>query len=196
VDGRLTLAEELLLLAGSAADQPLPWRLHYGVTGALLADLDLAGRLGLAADGRVTVTDNGPAGDDELDAVLAEIASDKPQRVEYWIRELGSVSRTGRLANRLARRGDLRAEQTELRSRVSRVLRELTGNDDRAQALAVILGACGLAAKVFPNLDRRRIKQRVAELARGQRVAGAVREAMGDARLRSWLPDPIDFILP
>ena len=195
MDGQLTLAEELLLLAGGG-DQPLPWRLHYGVAGALLADLDLAGRLGLSADGRVTVTDHGPTGDDELDAVLAEITNGKPGRLEYWIRELGSVSRTGRLADRLARRGDLRAQQTELRSRVSRVLRELAGNDDRAAALAVILGACRLAAKVFPTLDRRRIRQRIAELSRDQRVAGAARKAMGDAQLRAWLPDPLDFIFP
>jgi hypothetical protein len=78
VDGPLTLAEQLLLLTGDTGDQPgdqpLAWALHYGVAGALLAELEMAGRLGYSADGRVTMTDPGPTRDDELDAVLAEIA--------------------------------------------------------------------------------------------------------------------------
>ena len=39
VDVPLTLAEELLLLTGDTGDQPLAWTLHYGVAGALLAEL-------------------------------------------------------------------------------------------------------------------------------------------------------------
>ncbi len=196
VDVPLTLAEELLLLTGDTGDQPLAWTLHYGVAGALLAELEMAGRLGYSAGGRVTVTDSGPTGDDELDAVLAEIADDKPRYLNNWVRELVSIERTGRLAGRLASHTDHRARRTELRSRVTGVLRELSSGDDRAQALGAIVGACGVATKVFPNLDRRRLKRRMAELSQGQRVAAAVRDAIGQARLRAWLPSWTDFIGP
>jgi hypothetical protein len=196
VDVPLTLAEELLLLTGGTGDQPLAWTLHYGVAGALLAELQMAGRLGYSADRWVTVTDPGPTGDDELDAVLAEIADDRPRYLEYWARELVSIARTGRLAGRLADRIDHRARRTELRSRVARVIREPSRADDRAQALAAIIGACGVATKVFPNLDRRRLKRRMAELSQGQRVAAAVRDAIGQARLRAWLPSWTEFIGP
>jgi hypothetical protein len=84
--------------------------------------------------------------------------------------------------------------RTELRSRVTRVIREPSRADDRAQALAAIVGACGVATKVFPDLDRRRLKRRMAELSPGQRVAAAVRDAVGQARLRAWLPSWTDFI--
>jgi hypothetical protein len=196
VDVPLTLAEELLLLTGATGDQPLAWRLHYGVAGALLAELEMAGRLACSADGRVTVTDPGPTGDHELDAVLAEIADDKPRYLHYWVGELVSIQRTGRLTGRLVGRINHRVQRTELRSHVTRVLRELSRGDDRAEALVAIVGACGVATKAFPNLDRRTLKRRVAELSRGQRVAAAVRDAITRARLRAWLPEWTSFIGP
>ncbi|HEV2371634.1 MAG TPA: GPP34 family phosphoprotein [Streptosporangiaceae bacterium] len=196
MDVPLTLAEELLLLTGDNGGKPLAWRLHYGVAGALLADLDMAGRLGYSPERWVTVTDAEPTGDDELDAVLAEIASDRPQSMEYWVRELVSVQRTGRLAGRLGDHSDHRAWRAQLRSRVTRTIQGLSSGDDRAECLGAIIGACGLAAKVFPNLDRRGLKRRMAELSSGQRVAAAVRDATGQARLRAWLPRWTDFIVP
>jgi hypothetical protein len=131
--------------------------------------------------------------------VLAEIATEGPCYLEYWVRELVSIRRTGRLAGRLADRSDYRARRTELRSRVTRTLQGLSSADDRARALAAIIGACGVAAKVFPNLDRRRLKRRMAELSPGQRVAAAVRDAIGQARLRDWLrswADSIAYVFP
>jgi hypothetical protein len=74
------------------------------------------------------------------------------------------------------------------------VLVKRSSDDDRALALGAIVGACGVAKKVFPNLDRHGLKQRVAELSARQPVAAGVRDAIGQARLRAWLPGWIDLI--
>ena len=197
MDVPLTLAEELLLLSGGTGDHPLAWTLHYGVAGALLTELEMAGRLGYSEDQRVTVTDPRPTGSRELEAVLAEIAAARPRHLKYWARELVSIARTDRIAGRLAHRHvDHHARRTELRSRVTLVIREPSSADDRAEALAAIIGACGAAAEAFPDLDRRRLKRRVAELSQGRPVAAAVRDAIRQARLRAWLPNWTFFAGP
>jgi hypothetical protein len=193
VDLRLTLAEELLLLTGGTGDQPLPWKLHYGVAGALLAELELAGRICYSGS-LVMVTDPAPPGDDELDAVLAEIAGDeKPRRMEHWVEEFVSIQRTGRLAERLADRDDLSARRAELLSRVTRVVQGVSAGDDRVRALAAIAGACRIADEVLAGLDRRGIRRRMGALLKGQRTADSVRDAIWSARLGAWLPSFLDL---
>jgi hypothetical protein len=193
-DPPFTLAEDLLLLTGRDSDRPFAVTLHYGVAGALLADLQTAGRLGITQE-RVTVTDPAPTGDGELDAVLAEIANDKPRSRDYWVRELASMQRTSRLAGRLADRSGLRARRAGLRSRVTRVLLDQSTSDDRAQALGAIVAACALTKKVFPNVDRR-FRRRAAELSSVQPAAAGVRQAINQARLRAWLPGLADLFTP
>jgi hypothetical protein len=193
VDLPLTLAEELLLLAGDTGERPLPWKLHYGVAGALLTELELAGRIAYSGR-RVTVTDAGPCGDDELDAVLAEIASDeKPQLMEHWVEAFVSVQRTGRLAGRLATRDDLGAQRADLLSRVTRAVQGSSAGDDRARALAAIVRACGMADTVLADLDFRGLKRRMAQLLKGQRTPDSVRDAIWSARLGAWLPGSLDL---
>jgi hypothetical protein len=197
VDLPLTLAEELLLLAGDTSDRPLPWKLHYGVAGALLTELELAGRIGYSGrwPGRwVIVTDAGPCGDDELDAVLAEIASDeKPQLMEHWVEAFVSVQRTVRLAGRLAARDDLGAQRAELLSRVTRAVQGFSAGDDRAHALAAIVRASGIADTVLADLDLRGLRRRMAQLLKDQRTPDSVRDAIWSARLRAWLPGFLDL---
>ena len=129
-----------------------------------------------------------------MDIVLAAIAQWRPQYGDEWVRELASNKQTGRLAGRLASRSDHRVRRAELRSGVTRVLRERSSGDDRAHALVAIVGACGVATKVFPDLDRRRLKRRMAELSQGQRMAAAVRRAIEQARQRAGRPSWTDFI--
>jgi len=189
----LPLAEELLLLAGRTGGQPLAWSLPYGVAGALLAELELAGRIGYSQDARVTVIDPAPTGDGELDAVLAEIAGARQHYMEYWVEEIASAERTARIAERLADRSSLCGRRAQLRSRVTGVLQGWSIGDDRAQILGALVNACGLAQQAFPDLGRRLLKRRMAEISRGQRVAAGVRDAIRWARFRGWIAGIVEL---
>ncbi|BCK70374.1 hypothetical protein Srufu_043270 [Streptomyces libani subsp. rufus] len=110
----LTLPEELLLLAlepdrgGFLTNARY---LRYGVAGAVLADLEEAGRITVGGGDRITVLNPLPLGDPVLDGALAALPGpDKRGRgikAERWVR------RTGRpvqelCVRRLEQRGALR----------------------------------------------------------------------------------------
>jgi Golgi phosphoprotein 3 (GPP34) len=71
-----SLPEDLVILAvgaeprGGPGNGKLPGRLRYGMRGAVLVALALAGRVEVA-DGQVTVRDPAPLGDPDLDEALA-----------------------------------------------------------------------------------------------------------------------------
>ncbi|MDF5752988.1 GPP34 family phosphoprotein [Spongiactinospora sp. TRM90649] len=188
----VTIAEELLLLAYREADgKPLvsSTELDAGVGGALLAELALSGRLDLG-DKKITAADPAPTGDPELDDALALIAArDRPQKPEWWINRLRPHDRRKRLLGRLAERGALTEEkikilglfpatryperdpgmETEIRDRLWSTL---TGADpdERTAVLIAILRACKLDRKVFPEADKKRVK----EIAEGDWAGTAV----------------------
>ena len=120
VEATPTLAEELLLLAlddekGSvsfSASMALP----YGLAGATLMELILRGRLAVE-DGKLTVADPAPTGDELLDEAAAAIRAEKRQRdAKHWVSALsGKLKRhERRLEDRLIHRGVLRRDERKL----------------------------------------------------------------------------------
>jgi Golgi phosphoprotein 3 (GPP34) len=77
-----TLPEDLVILAigakprGGPNNGKLPWRFCYGMRGAVLVALTLAGRVEVT-DGRIVVRDPAPLGDPNLDAELARLAASR-----------------------------------------------------------------------------------------------------------------------
>jgi len=76
----LTLPEDLVILAvgakprGGPANGKLSWRFGYGVRGAVLVALVLAGRVDVA-DGMIVVRNQAPLGDKDLDEALASLTA-------------------------------------------------------------------------------------------------------------------------
>ena len=112
------LLEELLLLSihddkGTVVSQ-VAETLRYGLAGAMLADLALAGRISLADGKRVVVVDPAPTGDDLLDEALQVIqTADRSKKISYWINTLSNSPRKliKRLAEKLVAQGILRDEE-------------------------------------------------------------------------------------
>jgi len=202
----LTLAEELLLLAHEEstgrriADGT---SLEVGVAGSLLAELALAERVDL--DGKqVTVRNPAPIGDAYLDEALARMATEaKPRKPEWWIQRIGKDGKkdgrplSRRLLDRLTERGllhatskkvlglfpttrypelDPRAEQ-EVRARLYDALNGATPTP-RTASLVALMDACGLARKVFPELDRKALKRRTKEIAESEWAGAATRKVI------------------
>ncbi|TDE55628.1 GPP34 family phosphoprotein [Nonomuraea mesophila] len=188
----VTIAEEFLLLA-YRDDKGTPLidstRLDSALAGALLAELAVAGRLELS-DKKVTVTDPSPLGDAELDATLTRIASEtKARKPAWWVQRLKTGKLRMRLLTKLAESGVLAEErgralgifpvtrwpeahpgvEADVRERASAVLAGATP-DARTAVLIAITHAAKLDRKVFPEADRRRIK----EISEGAWTADAV----------------------
>jgi hypothetical protein len=105
------IAEDLLLLladeAGTVGERS---RLSIGLSGALVLELTLSGRVDLAVEPppeRLVVVDTSPAGDEVLDEALAVIAATERQRPSEALRLLGERLQD-RLLARLVERGLLR----------------------------------------------------------------------------------------
>ncbi|MEU9891413.1 GPP34 family phosphoprotein [Sphaerisporangium sp. NPDC051011] len=176
----VTIAEELLLLAyRDDTGKPLigSTELDAGLAGALLADLFVARRLGLEG-GKVVVLDPAPTGDEELDAVLAHVAADHERKPAAWVSKIKSMALRKRLLSRLAGRGVLSERSTKVlglfpsrsypeqdpaveravRARLAGVLAGAEP-DERSAVLIGVLNACKLDRKLFPEADRRRVKE-------------------------------------
>jgi Golgi phosphoprotein 3 (GPP34) len=109
-----TLAEELLLIAyddvTGRAKQGGSIELDCGVAGAVLQELNLAGRIDVVG-GLVTVLDPTPVGDPDSDAALERIAGEaKGRKPDWWVSRLRFGMRNRMLA-RLVDSGVLRMER-------------------------------------------------------------------------------------
>ncbi|GII77675.1 hypothetical protein Sru01_26570 [Sphaerisporangium rufum] len=194
----MTIAEELVLLAyREDTGRPLigSGELDAALGGAMLAELTVLRRLDLAGR-KVTVLDATPTGDPELDAALARIAGDRERRPETWVAKLQSADVRKRLLARLVERRVL-SERTskvlglfttrsypEADPTAERAVRERVGDvlrgaepDARVAVLIGVLHACKLDRKVFPEADKRRVK----EVVEGQWAGPAVAKAIAAA---------------
>lgn len=196
------LADDFLLLAldDRGANLVGDPGLDYGLAGAVLLDLMLAGRLDLAGD-RVVVADATPVGDPVADAALERVAAARePRKPDAWIQPLSDGLR-GRLLERQVEAGVLRVEQDRVlwvfpRTRYasatgaepaveSAVRRELTAAIDgtgavpaRTAALLGLVQAVGLAGRLFPDRDSKALKARLGEIAAGNWAAEAVQQSI------------------
>ena len=188
----MTLVEELALLAlddETAKPLALPSNaLGYGLAGAIILDLSLAGRIDTDLH-QLTVIDPAPTNDSLLDVWLNCFhAAPQPRSVMYWLREL-APRRDGILEaalERLVQRGILRREErqvlwvfgqrryptidgterAEVRTRLSQLI---LGNDlpsPRDAILLSLIHGCRLSEHLFAGLDLKARKDRLETLAK------------------------------
>lgn len=201
----MLLAEELLLLAlrdkegtvVSAASTGL----DFGLRGALLAELALAGRLEHGEKKRLVVKDASPAGDPLLDAVMARMTEPKrPKDARGWVGELSFKPRGIRdqLLDRLVERGVLRREHKRILWVFSRETHptddqrpEMRVREDlrawvlggatpgaRAATLIGLVSVIGLVSEVFTKDERAYARRRIKELAKAGAPGGLLADVV------------------
>ncbi|MEU3561040.1 GPP34 family phosphoprotein [Kitasatospora sp. NPDC006786] len=205
----VTLAEELMLLSlddesGVAKDAPTA---AWAAAGGILAELVLAGRVTIE-DGRLTVTDRTPTGEPLVDGRLARLdawaAGRRSGRAKAgdWLTKDRSTA-VADTVGRLCERGLVVEErrralglfpvrrypeadgsvERELRGRLAAVVLNGAEPDLRTAALVALLHGSRLHRLAFPELPRKQVEPRFAEIAAGDGAAESVREAIRAVQL-------------
>ncbi|HEY1368814.1 MAG TPA: GPP34 family phosphoprotein [Gaiellaceae bacterium] len=191
------LPERLLLLAlddekGSVVSSAA-MQIEYGLAGAQLVELALAGRVDVGTK-ELRLVDPSPTGDELLDAALETVAaSDRSRSLDHWVHKLCRGAKKQYL-ERLAATGLVRRERHEILGLVRftrypvastsveeadrTALRDAvlgTGAlDARGTALLALVDACDLCSSFLDRSERKRAKARIEELTRGDQVGDAV----------------------
>jgi hypothetical protein len=205
----LTLPEDLVILAVGAKPRCGPYngklslRFGYGVRGAVLVALTLAGRVEVA-DGTIVVRDQAPLGDQNLDEALTWLAVPGGVPVGDWMKGSSGFSATpwferleaaGLLRSEtvwllfIAKRKGYRLVDTAHYESMRAAIRDAaTGAgqaDPRIAALAGLAYAGDIANLVFPGRENASLRERLAELAdAGQAPAGQTEPAVTDDPFR------------
>lgn len=197
----ISLPEELLLLAiddtTGKISPPEPNALNYGLAGAVLMDLLIAGRLDLA-NGKLVLADAASTGNAVLDEAALEIGrNEKVGDARYWVDKLGRAHLKERILERLVQRRILRREEhrivwvipldryptadpapeREVRQRIRDVVLEGVAPEPHIAALIGLMKACNLTALVFTKDEQRSYGQRIDQIAHGDAVGQAVSRA-------------------
>jgi hypothetical protein len=113
----LSIFEELFLLAlDEEKGNILPFTkktLAHGLSGGILAELTLMGKVSSNEKHRLELVDATPTGDDVLDDAIQEIqASEKPRKLAYWVSQFSARPKRLRehIGERLAARDLLNQE--------------------------------------------------------------------------------------
>lgn len=202
----LTLAHELALLGydDAGVNRLGAPHLGFGLAGALLLELALAGRV-TVADGRLVVTGTDPLGTPLLDDALARIAADpKRRRPRDWVRLLAK-DLPDRVLDGLVEAGVLRREsdrvlwvfprtrypsptgaepvvETQARQRMLAAVSSDGPVEPRTAALVSLTRAVGLDRKLFRDLPRSQVKRRLAEISEGSWASEATKRAIADTQ--------------
>ena len=204
---RDTLAEELLLLAYDIRGKCrlAPAELDYGVAGALLSELNLAGRLAL--DGTVVRAAGAvPAADPILDGLFADIASAPRSRTPRdWVTRLRATDVRERLLSRMAECGQIEVDRHrtlgvfadtrypardivglwEAQQRVVAAVTTRAPADPRTLALGALVAAAGLSKALFSTSGNwRALRTRMRDMTQDDWAAEAVRRVIA-AELKS-----------
>jgi len=195
----VTLPEELLLLAIEPATGRTRTQMSYiqlGVAGAVLAELEAAGRIS-EQQGKIVVRDKYPTGDPVLDDVLAMlVARGGEVRLRGWVK--GASRRvTDLYLRRLMKLGMIRDEKRKALGifpyhrypadgtdwSTPAVVRlgaagEAFFPDPRNRVLAGLVSATDLARPLFPGSGARQLRKTMRQLARGQWHTLAVERAV------------------
>ncbi|HEX8627336.1 MAG TPA: GPP34 family phosphoprotein [Catenuloplanes sp.] len=202
----VSLAEEVFLLAydDDGVARGTGQHLDFGLAGALLLELALAGRIDVVGR-HVAVVDPTPTGDAPVDAVLRRIGSDRtPRRPKDWVSRLAKGARAPVL-RRLIAAGVLRQEtdkvlwvfsltrypardgvepaaETDARSRMRAAVTGTGPVDPRTAALCGLVSALGWDKRVFPGLPRAQVTARLQEIRQGSWAPEAVKKAIEDVQ--------------
>lgn len=204
----LTFTEEIVLLAlddKTGAPLPLPaTALSYGLAGAVLADLAVAGKID-TDEKRLIVLDANPTGDLLLDPWLAVLAGEKESHpVVHWLSVLADRQHEIEepALERLIDRGILKRqdkkilwviglrryptvdghERTEVRTRLGELILGDDIPDPRDAILLSLLSGCRLTDRIFTGPEFNARAKRLETLAKmdlvGREVAAATTEAI------------------
>lgn len=197
----LLLTDELVLLAydDNGVNRLGRPHLDYGLAGAVLLELALAGRVEVA-EKRVVVTDPAPTGVPLLDEALATVGSGRPRKPQDWIGKLAK-GLPDRVLGGLVDAGVLRREsdrvllvfprtrypsptgaeptvETAARERMAAALTTDGPVDARTAALLTLTRAVGLDRKLFRELPKERVTARMDEIAAGDWASAAAKKAI------------------
>lgn len=202
----MLIAEDLLLLfyddeSGRASFDGT--KVGYALAGAVLVELSMLGKVGIAErgeavrTGRIMVRDETPTGDDVLDTGLKRLAHRTGQKPKGVLGSLRKDLRE-RLLERLADSGHLRRDKRKIlglfpstrwpsanavhKNQVRESLRSAlvsgTRPDDRTAALISLLVAIDGVTKVVPTDHKKATKRRAKEISESDWAAEAVRKAV------------------
>ncbi|MEO6880215.1 MAG: GPP34 family phosphoprotein [Mycobacteriaceae bacterium] len=197
----LSLAEQLTLVAVDDTSGAVRGdNLDLGLSGALLVQLALAGRIDVV-DSSVVVTDPTPTGDPLPDEALARIGADKPRKPDYWVSHLQKGVRQ-QVLDRLVDAGVLERHdskvlglfprhrypernagpETAVRARLDDAVLHGQAPDETTSALVGLLHAVGLRAAAFPGAERKPTEARMKLIAEGSWASKAVRDAVAQVQ--------------
>ena len=193
--GPAWLGEDLLLLSVSPKTGWIATtvQVDHGLMGSELVRLAMAGRISIAAD-RVIVLDRAPSGDAALDAAVASMVGARREvRPRNWVGRPRPGIRKAYLA-RLEAAGVLRAERgttlgifpvtrwriadparvAQARVRLDAIALSSGAVEVTEAAFAGLAHAVGLGALLYRGREHKRERQRLEEIAAGDRTARAV----------------------
>ena len=183
--------EELFLLLTKDSGKPESRMTYpaYGLTGALLTDLLLAGRISLTEERnpRIYIVSAEPTGHPVLDRALEILPAKDGKRFSSLV-SWGKLNPTRHIAESLEVAGVVRIHtldpvpERQLRARIDAALRGVQPPTASDVALLSILQALSVAPTVLPQqetgLSRRELKRRIKELAGESPVGRAVQRAV------------------
>ena len=196
--------EELFLLLTKESGKPESRMAHssYGLTGALLTDLLLAGRISLTEERspRIYIVSSEPTGNPVLDRALEILPTKDGKRFSSLV-AWGKLNPTRHIAESLEAAGVVRIHtgglfgslnpsyptldpvpERQLRARIDGALRGVQPPTGADIALLSILQALGVAQVVLPQqetgLSRGELKRRIKEIAGENPVGRAVQRAV------------------
>jgi golgi phosphoprotein 3 len=201
----LSLPEELFLMAlhedKGKVHNSVAMSVHYGLGGALLAELALRKMIEIAPKGRVIVLDSAPCGDEILDEAYAKIRdADKAYKVRHWVEEFSDNIRKlqKRLAENLVTKGVLRQEEQKylwvipydvypqldasakywLKNRLREVLLAAHPAEAHDIVLLSLMRACGLLPFIITRDEQKAARLRIEQLTNNEEVGKAVQDAI------------------
>ncbi len=173
----------------------------YGLAGAVVTDLVLAGRAELSEDRdpRVQVRSREPLGDSILDPALARLAEKNGRKLSTLVAD-GKLNPEGNVVRRLADQGVIQVQGKKLlglaparypvvddrperatRERLRTVLADGTATPHDATLLSILQGL-GVAAQVLKaesgNLGKKELKARIAQISRDCEAGPAIKKSL------------------